>query len=362
MNIVELLAESWRAFRSSPVAALLIALLTAGMGAITMASAGSSAATYDSISNSLTAPEARTFKLTDGEQQVLGTTVVETVRSLSSVERALAMTTPQDVVAGNLGQDSTPVPLTHISGDVEGALALTAGRMPGPHEVIIGPGALEALRLVDGVGYVESSAGQQWAVVGTFTARPPFTDLNTYAISTDRADAYARLHVVARNLETLAGMERNVSDVVGEYPGVEIAKVSAAASAAESLKLMGILRSSGAANVARTMGAGLLIVFGVVFADVLLHARDLGRRRTLGITRSQLVAFIQLRVAYSALLGAAIGVLGAHIALATRDVAVPWTFALATFILTVAAAVLAAFTPGVVAAYRDPVTVMRTHI
>ena len=58
----------------------------------------------------------------------------------------------------------------------------------------------------------------------------------------------------------------------------------------------------------------------------------------------------------------AAGVLGAHIVLATRGVAVPWTFALATFILTVTAAVFAAFTPGVVAAYRDPVTVMRTHM
>lgn len=362
MNIAELLAESWRAFRSSPVAALLIAFLTAGMGAITMASAGSNAATYDSISESLNAPEARTFKLTDGEQQVIGMPIVDSVRSLSSVERALAMTTPQDIVAGNLGQDSTPVPLSHIAGDVDGALTLTSGRMPDPHEVVIGPGALDALRLVDGVGYVESPAGEQWAVVGTFAARPPFTDLNSYAISTEEAGAYARLHVVARSLEVLSGMERDVSDVVGEFPGIEIAKQPAAASAAESLKVMGILRSSGTANVAQTMGAGLLIVFGVVFADVLLHARDLGRRRTLGITRSQLVAFVQLRVAYSALLGAAAGVLGAHIVLATRGVAVPWTFALATFILTVTAAVFAAFTPGVVAAYRDPVTVMRTHM
>lgn len=362
MITTELLAESWRAFRSSPVAALLIALLTAGMGAISIASAGANAATYTTISVALSSPEARTFKITEAEQTVLTSTVLDLVSSVSSVEHVLAMTTPTDVIAGNLGHDSTPVPMSHIAGDVDTAIVLTAGRMPARGEAIIGPKAQQQLRLVDGVGYVETSAGRQLSIVGTFAARAPFTDLDSYVIATDRVPGYARLHAVAKNLETLPAMEHAVSSIVGEHLGVKIVKDSASASAKESLQLMGVLRSDGTVHIAQTIGAGLLIVFGVVFADVLLHARDLGRRRTLGVTRSNLIAFVQLKVAYSAICGAVLGSVGTHVVLYVRGVNVPPSFTLATVVLTVAAAAFAAIIPGIVAAYRDPITVMRTHV
>ncbi|QOR48234.1 hypothetical protein INS90_02800 [Trueperella pecoris] len=362
MNVTELLAESWRAFRSSPVAAFLILLLTAGMSAIAVASAGSHAATYSQIASSLTSPEARVFKVTESNQQALTTTLITSVRSLSSVERALGMTTPEDVVAGNLGQGSIPVPLTRIYGDISSAVRLTSGRLPTHGESIVGLRAKDKLRLVDGIGYVESGVGQQWPIVGTFEAISPFGDLNDYVIVTDEVPAYARLHVLAPNLATLPNMESAVSRVIGEHPGLDITKNSAAASAADSLKLMSILRSSGTAQIAQTIGGGLLVIFGVVFADVLLHARDLGRRRTLGITRTNLVAFIELRVAYSAIIGAVLGAICAHLVLALQAVAVPARFTAATIVLTIAAAVLAALIPGVIAAYRDPVTVMRTHV
>ena len=105
------------------------------------------------------------------------------------------------------------------------------------------------------------------------------------------------------------------------------------------------------------VGVGALLVAGVVLADVLIRSRDLGRRRTLGITRLDLVLLVCARTGIAA--GAGV-VLGCGLtAVVLWDHLSPAGVVGATAVTTTTA-VLAAVPPAVFAAHRDPVRVLRT--
>lgn len=52
------------------------------------------------------------------------------------------------------------------------------------------------------------------------------------------------------------------------------------------------------------MAAGALLTAIVVFADVLVRRKDIGRRRALGASRTIIIVLVLLRTAYPAVLGA----------------------------------------------------------
>ena len=105
---------------------------------------------------------------------------------------------------------------------------------------------------------------------------------------------------------------------------------------------------------------GGFLVAVVVLAEVLLRRRDLGRRRALGASRPGLLLLVVARTAVAAtpgvVVGSALGTLAAH-AWAQPP---PLAFAAGTGLLTMFAAMLAATPPALLAAWRDPVAVLRT--
>ena len=93
-----------------------------------------------------------------------------------------------------------------------------------------------------------------------------------------------------------------------------------------------------------------------VYGAVTSRRRDFGRRRALGASRSAIVALVVTQTAIVAALGAAVGSF-----LIQR-----WTgsgpdpsFALAVATLVILAALVSAVPPALVAAYRDPVRILR---
>lgn len=119
------------------------------------------------------------------------------------------------------------------------------------------------------------------------------------------------------------------------------------------------LESSGYQLLLLILGVGGFFVATVVLADVLIRQRDLGRRRTLGVSRADLVAMVGLRSVACAVPGALLGCLAAVLAMRSTE-GVALDYAAATAVLAVLTAGIAALPAAAFASRRDPVAVMRT--
>ena len=130
----------------------------------------------------------------------------------------------------------------------------------------------------------------------------------------------ARLHEARIGFVCLAGYMRRLTPLLVDrwagrminihpsllpsFPGLD---THARALAAGNATITGELAGLGRSLLLLILGAGAFFVAIVVLADVLIRRRDLGRRRTLGIGRADLVLLVAVRTAAPAVLGAVVG-------------------------------------------------------
>jgi len=357
-----LLRESFTAARHSPIPSALVALVVAAMCFVALVTVGRQAAVEVTIAEELAGPAARTLTISDATGNGLSAAPIEVLTGLEGVSAVLGRSLPIDVVNGALGDGGTKVALIEVQGDLSKAIRITTGRVPGPDEVLIPNALLETLRFTEPTGYVEASDGRQWSIVGSFEPLTPFNNLNAAAIAVAKAGSdipVQQITVVAAEPQYAAAMRDASLAIVDPKPDeVEILNPTAAGAKVQAV-------SSELAGYGRTLlllilGVGSFFVATVVLADVLIRRRDLGRRRTLGITRFSLVALVALRTSAPAIIGAMIGTGAAQAIVSSQEGLVPWDFTVAIPIIAVVTAILMSLAPATYAAYRDPVTIMRT--
>ena len=134
----------------------------------------------------------------------------------------------------------------------------------------------------------------------------------------------------------------------------------ARALAAGNATITGELAGLGRSLLLLILGAGAFFVAIVVLADVLIRRRDLGRRRTLGIGRADLVLLVAVRTAAPAVLGAVVGAGTGYAVVVGQGGALGLDFVAGVAVLAALTAVAASLLPAAFAAFRDPVRVMRT--
>ncbi|RRD45662.1 permease [Tessaracoccus sp. OH4464_COT-324] len=359
-----LLREAWRSARSASVPSALLALVVALMTAAALATVGRQAQVEARFRAELESPAARTLTVTALGDALITPAVLDGVRSLDVTELAVGTTTPVDAVNGALGGGNT-VAVANIFGDHERSVRLVRGRWPQPGrgEVILPAGQLARLGLAEPSGYL-AAAGQQWQVVGAFEAMPPFEHFNQLALSVpapSRAELSAgvsvhRMHVVASSSATAEASRAATLALIEASP--EDLRVAAPLALTKSLRQASAeIAGFGRSLLLLILGVGALMVAVVVLSDVLIRRRDLGRRRTLGITRLGLVGLVAARVAVAAGAGAVAGVAAGW---AISPQGAPLGFTVGVAWLNCATACLASLPPAWYAATRDPVAVMRT--
>ena len=223
------------------------------------------------------------------------------------------------------------------------------------------------LGLAEPVGFLQAADGTQWSVVGSFTPKPPFEDLADVALTRPEPApgaavagyAFHQVRVVADDVSHVEAVQDAALAIV-DPDAATVQVTSALAAAGASQQAVGTLAGLGRSLLLVILGAGAFFVAVVVLADVLIRRRDLGRRRTLGITRGALVGLVAARTAAPALVGAALGSAAGCAQVWHSTGQVPATFAAATATLGVLTAVAACLPPAIYAARRDPVEVMRT--
>jgi len=91
-----------------------------------------------------------------------------------------------------------------------------------------------------------------------------------------------------------------------------------------------------------------------------VRQRDLGRRRALGADRPTIITLVVTRTLIAATLGALAGTAAAVVITTSSGVRAPTGFIGAVAVLALLTAAIDAIPPAAIAAYRDPVAVLRT--
>ncbi|MCB2177618.1 MAG: hypothetical protein KQH57_17550 [Actinomycetales bacterium] len=368
MRAAVLLREATAAARASLVPTALVALVIATTCVAAVLTVGRQAAAEAALARELAGPAARTLTLTQNlDGASLTPQALSLLVTLNGTDAVIATDLPVDAVNGALGTGSTPVAVVGVHGTVASAVTLTRGRLPGPGEAIVPAAVMARLGLAEPVGYLQAADGTQWSVVGSFAPKAPFDDLADVALtmpepSSDAAvagDAFHQVRVVADDVSHVKAVQDATLAIVD--PDAATVQVTAAlAAAGASQRAAGTLAGLGRSLLLVILGAGAFFVAVVVLADVLIRRRDLGRRRTLGITRGALVGLVAARTAAPALVGAALGSAAGCAQVWHSTGQVPVAFAAATATLGVLTAAAACLPPAIYAARRDPVEVMRT--
>ncbi|MDO5676324.1 MAG: hypothetical protein Q4G35_02315 [Propionibacteriaceae bacterium] len=356
----EALATAW----ANKVPSALVSFLVAVMVAATLGTVGRTAAAEAQLEERMDAAGSRLLTVGDLRNNGLLTSlIIDQSAALGVVERAVGSLNAIDVVAGAVGQGGHRVPAWGINGDLTAAAELLSGRWPQPGEALVTEQAMRTLGFTTAFGWVEeatSGAASQFAVVGSYRPRDPFTDYATGVIYNAGDAPAGTLAVILTDSRHAAAAQSAVLGIIAPPDPSEITVTSPVALSALRSQVLGDFGNFGRTLLLGVLGAGSVLIAIVVLADVLVRRADLGRRRALGASRRAIVSIVTLRTVIPALIGAAIGV-GIGLWLTSRLGATPpTTFVTGVAILALLAAAASAISPALFAATRDPVAVLRT--
>ena len=360
MSLWTLMKEAVRSAWAQKIPSLLILVVAAAMSASALATVGQAAAGDRAIRHQLDQAGARVLTVTDVSGQGLITrAVLDLVRSATGVEVAVALTSPLDVSNGEI-PGSSRVPAWQVS-DPDLVTRVTAGREPQPGEAIASGQAMDALRLGQPAGWVRADQFAQYPVVGASAAVQGFEELDAGLIIQADADTqFQQLRVIIDDISHVQATQQAVLAIIGTSDPTQLQVDSPQGIAMTSQLLTGQIAVNNRLTFLLILGAGAFFVAVVALTDVLLHRRDLGRRRALGITRTALTALTTVKTGIPAGLGALAGTAAAVAWSAQRGLPLPVDFSAATAVLATLTALVAAVPPAAWAARRDPVSVLRT--
>ncbi len=344
------------------VASVVSTLVVAGVTSTILATTGQTVASERQVLSEINSPAGRLVVLTDDEggAQVEASSVAA-IAELQGVEWVVGLGPAVDVT--NAAVPGGPgIAARRIYGTWPSPLSTTSYRTPVVGDALLGPQAVERLGLLAPVGGI-SGASLGAPIVGGFTADDPLEDLNTSALVLAQAEPGARVRTITFSVDNV----RDIDVVTRAAQSVLVANDGSQLSAARSenlVQLQQVVSSQLAANSRRlvwiALAAGMVLVTITQFGAVSQRARDYGRRRALGATRTGILVHVLVQAGICSVTEAACGAL--------LGLAIDWrfagalpglTFTAAVGTLSVVAPLVASVPPAVRAAYRDPVRILR---
>lgn len=355
-----LLAEGARSAWAQKVSSAVTALVVAIMCFTALATAGRAAAANEELAASMDSAGSRLLTVTDnGPLGIVNYAALGVIQAIDGVETAVAIGAPLDVHSGEIA-GGTLIPMWEVS-DVSAVTVPDLGRAPGLGEATTTASGQEVLSLAEPAGFVEGRDQVQFPVVSRSTVHPGFADLGEgVLVQAGPTTQFRQLRVVARTAGEAEAVQKAVLASLGSFDPSKVTVDSPRALNAMADLVQAQLGRYNQQLLAMILGVGAIFIAIVVLSDVLLHRRELGRRRALGATRLDLSLLTVVRTVVPAVLGASLGCIVALAAFWTQGIALPIDFTVATGWLATVAAGLAAAIPAIWASTRDPVAVLRT--
>ena len=284
------------------------------------------------------------FAEIDGVDWVLGLGAARDIRSQATGQRI-------NVAARDI---LTPMP---------SEVTIELGRHPRPGEAIVGAETQRRLHLIEPAGWL-LDGGEQRAVVGRFSSSGAITDLDRLVLIQPADDAQPRSATLVYLLATDASLVDSIVRQVHALAGVIPAEALSVQTSPELIKLSAVL-SGQVGALSRQLALGVIAVGIVLVALTMTLAlntrrRDFGRRRALGASRSALLAITLLEAAIAVVAGVVCGaVLGFVSVTLWIGTAPPLSFLAAATVLIALAGIFAAVPPAALAAWQDPLKILR---
>jgi putative ABC transport system permease protein len=355
-------SEASRIALSTPVASLIIAVIVAAVCGVILVTTGQTVRAEQDVLGRIDDSGTRLVVAIDDQGSAnIDPAAVERIAGLSNVEWVIGLGYAQDGRNANIGGAANPVPIRTLWGHIPNVIAVN-GRTPDTNEGLAGSEATEALGMPIPIGGIDTD-GTQIAIVGGFTASEPLTDLNRSIITPPQSNSTQKLrsvHVLATNPNEVANLTTAVAMLLAPDDPTGIRFETSQTLADVRAAVAGELGRYSRRLILGVLAAGLVLIALAIYSSVTLRRQDFGRRRALGATRTTIVALVATHYLIVAAIGTLIGVTTAAI-LTTRWNGLPpdAAFATATAILTLVATFFATIPPALIAAYRDPVRVLR---
>ena len=351
--------------RTQPIVSTVTTLVVTAVCAVILATVGQSAAAEARVLARIDDAGTRTIVVSDPtERAVVHTDSVEAVRSLAGVEWVLGLGPVTDVRNAALGSAGRPVPARRVYGTVPDAVRLIGGRAPAPGEAIASQAGLELLGSQSAAGGIRGE-GLEAPIVGVFAAVDPLTFLDGSLLLPSAAEpgdsqTLRQLVVVASGVDSVGSLIDAIPSVLHVDDRTQL-RVATPASLLELRSLIEAeLATSSRQQLLVVLGVGLVVITVTLSGAVAQRRRDFGRRRALGATRSALVLLVIVQTTVAALCGTVLGTIAGLVAVSRLAGALPpLDFVAGVAVLALLTAVFAAVPPGLVAAFRDPVRILR---
>lgn len=365
IGIGGLVSEGVRVAWSSPVASVVVGLIVAAVCAVILGTTGQTVRAEQDVLARIDDAGTRTITAVDDQGTAnIPVTAVDRVAELSDVEWVVGFGFAIDGRNSQLGRGGTPVATRVVWGEIPDVVVVN-GRSPQPGEALVGPAAQTSLGLAVPVGGIDLDDDQA-AVVGGFAAEDPLGFLNTTILlapdpSTAGQATLRSVHILANSPESVATLTPAVAAVLGTQDPTGVRFETSETLAQLRAAVAGELGRFGRNLVLATLAVSLILTALVVYGSVTLRRQDFGRRRALGAGRATITGLVAVQYALVALVGAAVGsAVGSFLVYQLTGGHPDLEFTLAIATLAVLATIAAAIPPALVAAYRDPVRVLRT--
>ncbi len=359
-----LISEGVRIAWSSPVASVMVGLIVAAVCAVILATTGQTVRAEQDVLARIDEAGTRTITAVDDQGTAnIPVTAVDRVAELSGVEWVVGFGFAIDSRNSQLGRGGTPVATRVVWGELPDVISVN-GRLPEPGEALVGPAAQTTLGLAHPVGGIDLDDDQA-PVVGGFDASDPLTFLNpTILLAPDPGVAdvatLRSVHVLADSPEKVATLTPAIAAVLGAQDPTGVRFETSETLAQLRAAVAGELGRFGRNLILATLAGSLLLTALVVYGSVTLRRQDFGRRRALGAGRATITCLVAVQYSVVALIGALVGtVAGSIIVYRLTGGHADLRFTVAIAILAVLATIGASIPPAVVAAFRDPVRVLR---
>lgn len=354
---MKLVGEALRAAAAQPVATSVIALIVAGVCAVILSTTGQTVKAEQDVLARIDDAGTRSIVITDIDgTAAITSAAVERITGLQGVEWVIGLGPASDV--HNIGNpEGSPAAIRILYGPLPPQLQ--ADTEPEPGQALVGSQAQTSLRMLFPYGGVEGAI--DYPVIGEFTAADPLAFLNRSLLTrTDQVGQVRSLHILVQRPDLVAPVTRAALTLVAAEDPTSVSVETSQVLAEVRAAVQGELGRYGRQLVSLVLAAGLVLTALSVYGSVTSRRRDFGRRRALGASRPFIITLVSTQTGLAATVGAVVGTTATSMALITSTgVAPDLPFTVATATLAILIAVMAAIPPAFVAAFRDPVRVLR---
>lgn len=357
-----LITESVRMAASQPVSTAVTAVIVAAVCGVIVSTTGQTVAIERDVLSHIDDAGTRTIVVEDNEGRAgLNASTVERIERLAGVEWAIGFGIARDVRPAGL-DGANPVPTRGYVGQLPELVATSLWERQG-RTALAGVDALPSLGFSTFAGPVEHVAPDRpsLGVVGWLIAEPPLDFLNRALLTVAEPDeSIVRVIILSRSADQVPRLAEAIRLVLDPDDASSMAIRTSDSLVQVRAAVQGELGTWGRDLVTLVLASGLLLTALNVFGAVTTRRRDFGRRRALGASRLAVILLVTCQTIATAIVGAAVGtVTGVLIVQLVLGSAPSAEFSLAIATLAVLATAVAALPPAVIAAYRDPVRILR---